>query len=90
MVISDWIKEKVKYNIERDITTSIIVLHNIIPYAFLRSIAWMKPEINHIFIFSENPESIRDFANLRYDSTELGATISEIATKHLKEIAEEK
>ena len=87
-VILEWIEMKVKENIKRNIATSIIVLQNVIPYTVLRSLAWIKPSLVHIFIFSQSPMIEEEFTTIKYGITELGATISEIATKHFKEKSE--
>jgi hypothetical protein len=80
-VISEWIKDRVDKNIRQNMETNVIVLQNIIPTVTLRSIAWSKPELVHVFIFSENPANQEEFTTLRYGLTELGATITEVVKR---------
>lgn len=83
IAISKWVKSAVEENIRRNVETSIMVLQNVIHYNTLRSVAWSKPELVHILVFSKNPTDLKEFTTLRYGITELGATITEIAKKHV-------
>jgi hypothetical protein len=82
--LSVWLKNRVNKNIKEKIDTSLLILHDTIPYEILRSIAWIKPEMVHIFIFSHECSSNTEFTNLKYGMIEIGAAISEIAKKESK------
>ena len=80
--ICKWLKSRVDENVKRNINTSILVLQDIIPYNALRSIAWRKPELIHIFTFSQDTSNRPEFVALKYGIAEIGATITEIAKKN--------
>lgn len=79
--VSQWIDLEVEKNVKNNLDSNIIVLQDTLPYSALRSILWKKPERVRIFIFSQNFSNYREFTTLRYDLTELGATITEIAKR---------
>ena len=79
--ISRWIKHRVNENIKQKIDTSLLILQDIVPFSILRSIAWVKPEMVHVFMFSHNIPVNPEFTTLKYGITEIGATITEIAKR---------
>lgn len=81
-IVSLWIKDRVSMNVKRNTDTSILVLQDTIPHGILRSIAWTKPEMVHVFIFSHDIPSNPEFTTLKYGITEVGATITEIAKRN--------
>lgn len=82
--VSTWVKHRVSENIKEKIDTSILILQDTIPYEILRSIAWIKPEMIHVFIFSQEGSSNLEFTTLKYGMIEIGAAITEIAKKESK------
>lgn len=79
--ISQWIKQRVNENIKQKTDTSLLILQDIIPSSILRSIAWAKPEMVHVFMFSHNIPVNPEFTTLKYGITEIGATITEIVKR---------
>ncbi len=79
-LVTDWIKEKVDTNIRQNIETTVIILQDVLPYKTIRTIVWKKPDIIHVFLFSQNPaDGTTEFSTLRYGAAEIGATITEVA-----------
>ena len=84
VIISNWIKHRVNENIKENVDTSLLILQDTISHKVLRSLAWVKPEIVHVFRFSQDTSGNPEFTTLRYGITEIGAAITEIAKKELK------
>lgn len=81
MAVSKWVEERVEENIRENVETNIMVMQDVVPYRALRSAAWIEPDLVHVFIFSQNTQSRKEFTVLRYGLTELGAAITEVAEK---------
>jgi len=89
MEVCGWVRSRVNKNVEQGVKTNLVVLQNVIPYNILRRIAWRKPDMVHIFVFSHNPTGKEEFTTLRMGITEIGATLTEITKKHAKEESKE-
>jgi hypothetical protein len=85
ITISNWLKHRVNENIRQNVDTSLFILQDTIPCNILRSVAWIKPEMVHIFRFSSDTSGNPEFTTLKYGLAEIGAAITEIAKKEIKQ-----
>lgn len=83
----EWVKNKVRKNIDMDVDTYIFSFQDTIPYASLREIKWMKPNRVHIFLFSATANKARkDFVVLPIKIVEIGVAIYQITQNKGSEI----
>ena len=81
-----WIERLVLEGIKKGVSTHVFSFQDLISHRDLRKIKWINPEGVFVFLFSASAEKAKkEFTVLPMGITEIGATLSEIVKKALKE-----